>query len=104
MSLMIRQAAYICKSAERIVEPTSDALTPVAMMPLLPAPDAVAGVINGTAGRAAQPAASPACALLPLGRIDFSARRFCTVLPDCYDAYWFRPVPMHTKGALRLTA
>ena len=49
LSLMIRQAAYICNSAERIVERTSDALTPVAMLPLLPAPDAVAGVINGIA-------------------------------------------------------
>jgi len=74
LSLMIRQAAYICKSADRIVEPSSDALTPVGMMPLLPAPDAVAGVINGTAARAPPSAASQDCALLPSGRVDLRAR------------------------------
>ena len=51
LSLMIRQASFICRITDRIVERTSDALTPVAMLPLLPAPDAVVGVLNS-----AQPA------------------------------------------------
>jgi hypothetical protein len=54
LSLMIRQAAFICRITDRIVERTSDALTPVAMLPLLPAPDAVVGVLNSS-----QPAPPP---------------------------------------------